>query len=380
MKTIMIFDSSIDGHHMEYIHHIHTKACEKFNNIQFIFAVPKDFENKKNKFSWKSCDWVKTIFIDNKDVDLCKNGNYIIKAWNYSKILKKYTELYNVNELFLITLIYPYPFLPLFLKSNIKVSGIVYRIYLYEWKTLSFLKKIKDAFETYVMAKAKCTKSIFVLNDNSATCYFNKLFKVNKFKFLTDPINPTSSTPKNIRQELQIAETKEIYLHFGAMYERKGTMTILEAIELLPKEELENKCFIFAGKIGNDIKEKFYKMKKILDKKVKILVYDEFCSYDFLNNLCFSCDYIIIPYKNISCSSGVVGYAAQLKKILIAPKDGILGKLVKRFNLGITSNISNPKELATLIQSKKMYISNSDRYIQSSSASSFCNKILSNFN
>ena len=374
----MIFDTSLDGHHIEYLHHIYMSACENNCNAQFIFAVPKEFEKQKNKLSWIPCNWIKIIFIEDKDVELCKEGNYFTKSWNYSKVLKKYTQLYKVDELFLITLIYPYPFLPLFLKSNIKVSGIVYRIYLYEWKTSSFLKKIKDAFETFVMAKAKCTKSIFILNDNSAACYFNKLFKVNKFKFLTDPINPTSSTPKNIRQELQIAESKEIYLHFGAMYERKGTLTILDAIELLSKEELENKCFIFAGKIGNDIKEAFYKKKKILDEKVKILVYDEFCSYDFLNNLCFSCDYIVIPYKNISCSSGVVGYAAQLRKTLIAPKDGILGKLVKRFNLGITTNISDPSELALVIRSKKLHASCSDRYIQANSVTSFCNRILSN--
>ena len=375
----MIFDSSIDGHHMEYIHHIHTTACEEFNNIQFIFAVPKDFENKKNKLSWKSCNWVKTIFIENKDIELCKNGNYITKAWNYARVLKKYTKIYNVNELFLITLIYPFPFLPLFLKSDIKVSGIIYRIYLYEWKTSSFFKKIKDALETYVMANAKCTKSIFTLNDNSAACYFNKLFKVNKFKFLTDPINPVSIDPQNIRTKLQISESNEIYLHFGAMYERKGTLTILDAIEMLPEKELKNKCFIFAGKIGDDIKERFYKKKKSLDPKVKILVYDEFCPYDFLNNLCYSCNYIIIPYKNISCSSGVVGYAAQLRKTLIAPKDGILGKLVRRYNLGISSNISNPYELARVIKSKKLYVSNSDRYIQTSSVMNFCNKIFSNF-
>ena len=380
MKKIMIFDNSINGHHLEYLHHIHEFACQEKNGNQYIFAVPKDFEQSKDKFVWSQSDNVNIVFINKKDENLCSKANYFLKSWNYAKILKKYATQYNVNEIFLITLIYPFPFLPLFFKSDIKVSGIIYRIYLYEWKTSSFLKKIKDALETYVMAKAKCTESIFILNDNSAACYFNKLFKVNKFKFLTDPINPASTKPQNIRTKLQISESNEFYLHFGAMYERKGTLTILEAIEKLPDKELKNKCFIFAGKIGDDIKERFYKKKKTLDKKVKILVYDEFCPYDFLNNLCFSCNYIIIPYKNISCSSGVVGYAAQLRKTLIAPKDGILGKLVRRYNLGITSNILDPNELAKVIQSKKTYVSNSDRYIQASSVMHFCNKIFSNFN
>lgn len=379
MKKIMIFDNSINGHHLEYLHHIHEFACQEKNGNQYIFAVPKDFKQSKDKFVWSQSDNVNIVFINKKDENLCSKTNYFLKSWNYARTLKKYATQYNVNEVFLITLIYPFPFLPLFFKADIKVSGIIYRIYLYEWNKLSLFKKCKDALETYVMAKAKCVKSIFILNDNSATCYFNRLFKVNKFKYLPDPINPTFTHPQNIRKELQIAESNEVYLHFGAMFERKGTLTILEAIELLPKDDLKNKCFIFAGKISNDIKERFYTKVKILDKKVKILIYDEFCPYDFLYNLCFSCNYIIIPYKNTSFSSGVVGYAAQLRKTLIAPKDGILGKLVRRYNLGISSNISNPYELARVIKSKKLYVSNSDRYIQTSSVMNFCNKIFSNF-
>lgn len=377
MKKIMIFDNSLDGHHMEYLHHIYMAACEKFANMLFFFVVPQEFEEKKSVFEWPECEWVKIVFMEKEDVCLCERGGYFSKAWNYSKILKKYADAYNINELFLITLIYPFPFLQLFLRSKVNVSGIIYRIYLYEWHKLTFLKKCKDAFETFVMAHSKCVKSILVLNDNSAKCYFNKLFRVGKFDFVVDPILPLSYTPKNIREELGLSNADKVYLHFGAMNERKGTMLILEALDLLKENELKGKCFVFAGKIGNDIKKYFYEKKASLEGKVKILVYDRFCTYEFLNDLCASCDVILIPYKNTSYSSGIIGHAALLKKRVIAPYEGILGKLVKRNKLGVVSNISTPEDLSQKILTAEIGSFYPNKYVMSNSIGSFCDKIFS---
>ena len=371
----MVFDTSIDGHHLEYIHHIHEAACEKFHNLQFFFAVPKEFKQQSNKFSWESCNWVKIVYIDSNDIQKCDKGNYFTKAWNYSKILKKYTQLYNIDELFLITLIYPYPFLPLFLNSKTKVSGIIYRIYLYEWKLSSFIKKCKDAFEMWIMTKSKTTKSIFVLNDHSATCYFNKLFNVNKFKFIIDPILPLSYTSQNIRNQLGIDESERVYLHFGAMTKRKGTLDILDAIEMLSEKELNGKVFVFAGKIKNTIKNAFYERKQRLEKKAKIIVYDQFCSYEFLSDLCNSCDVVLVPYKNTSYSSGVLGYVALFNKMVIGPKEGLLGKLIRRNNLGYAKTSMDAKNLARVIAAEQEATFSGKNYVSKNDVKTFTNII-----
>lgn len=141
---------------------------------------------------------------------------------------------------------------------------------------------------------------------------------------------------RNIRSDFGITQNDILYLHFGGLNRRKGTLDIMEAIDLLSSEDLKSKVFIFAGKIDDNIKKEFYELKKKNEYKSKIIVFDEFCSYEFINNLCFSCDCILVPYHNTNQSSGVIGYAGYFKKPVIAPSKGLLGYLVREYNLGIT--------------------------------------------
>ena len=120
----------------------------------------------------------------------------------------------------------------------------------------------------------------------------------------------------------------------GDMRERKGTLDILKAILELPQSELYRFHFIFAGKVSEEIKEIFYQLLGAMSQQTKISVFDEFCDYSFLGSLCSLSDYILIPYKQVGQSSGIIGYAVQFEKPVLAPSKGLIGKLVKRYNLG----------------------------------------------
>ena len=104
----------------------------------------------------------------------------------------------------MITLVHYLPFLPLILPKKVKVSGIIYRLYLYEWKSLPFIKKIKDVLEMYITAKSNMVEKGYILNDSSAACYYNKLFKTTKFVPLADPIQKSNYIPQCIKKSLNI--------------------------------------------------------------------------------------------------------------------------------------------------------------------------------
>jgi hypothetical protein len=126
-----------------------------------------------------------------------------------------------------------------------------------------------------------------------------------------------------------------VYLHFGGLSARKGTLEILRAIGLLPVEALQQKVFIFAGKVTDEMRAEFYALVRQQSARAKILVFDEFCSYEFLNNLCYIADWILIPYTNPNQSSGVIGYAGYFHKPVIGPRQGLLGQLIRDYHLGI---------------------------------------------
>jgi len=161
------------------------------------------------------------------------------------------------------------------------------------------------------------------------------------------------------------------------MGSRKGTIEILKAIKLLPNEDLSNKCFIFAGKIFDDIKVEFYKLLEVQKQRVQILCFDKFCEFSFFGSLCISSDYILLPYKATAQSSGVIGYGAQFNVPVVVPDEKLLGKLVRRYNLGYLIKNCSPTEIADFIlrQRKSELKIDGSKYLEDNNLENF-NKII----
>ncbi len=62
-----------------------------------------------------------------------------------------------------------------------------------------------------------------------------------------------------------------------------------------------------------------------------------------------------MPYSNTAQSSGIIGYCAQFKTPVVVPNHGLLGKLVRRYSLGYTVDLSSSKNVADFITQNKQY-------------------------
>lgn len=346
-KKILIYDDKLFGHHLEYIHHLHDSACDN-KNIEFIFAVPVRFNEVKNELIWKKSDNVKYHFLSNKETIL--TGNVLVQSFKKSRIVRKVASYYSVDEVFFIAMMGFLPLISFFLPKNIKISGIIYSIYLYRWNKSTKREKLLDSLKYLLLSQRNNFKCVFILNDKYSTIYLNRKFKTSKFSYLVDPYLPLDENNLiNIREKYSIPYKNIVYSHFGDLTARKGTMKILDAIDLLDEYELKNKTFIFAGKIKNDIKIIFYEKYKSLKNKVQILCFDEFCEYNFLGSITSISDFILLPYLNTAQSSGLIGYGAQFKIPVVVPNSGLLGKLVKKYHLGYTIDICTGEKLADFI-------------------------------
>jgi len=373
MKTI-IFDTAVMGHHLEYIHHLYDSARRKIDE-RFLIVVPERFLDLKSRFEWVNAPNIEFAFLTDEEVKKCSSKGYFQSAFHKSRILRKYVLGFHADNVFLITLVHFLPFLPLMLPADTRISGIIYRIFVYEWKNLPFFKKIKDVLETFIMVHSDKIKFLFLLNDNSAVCYYNKVYKTDKFRFLPDPIVTSLYTPKNIRHKYNIGNDKKVFFHFGVMNHRKGSLMILEAIELLSVEELKGMAFIFAGKIDKDIHDEFYLKYDELLYKATIIIIEGFCSYELLTDLCYSSDCVLTPYSNSSFSSGVLGYAASLNKPVIGPENGLLGKLIKRNCLGLTLVDMTPYFLANQLKNIDLYRKRNKNYVVQSTIKLFSSTV-----
>lgn len=338
----LIFQPFFGGHALEYIQHLY-QGCSKNQESTFYFALSDEF------YKYKYPTYSNIIFIHlesakTREISLC--ANLIKRSYLVNKYLKSIIKQYQIEEVYLITYDYFYPLFPFFTIPNIKYNGIYYFIYLYKWKELPIKNKLYNKILMYLMAKNKSVYNIFICNDSSASAYFNRVFKTNKFKKLVDPYVPLQHSTINIRKEYNI-KNKYILLHFGALSARKGTIEILDSIPFI--DNIEDYCFIFAGKIDNNIKETFYKKVDFYKSRAKIIVKDEFCTFDYLAALCQSGNLILMPYTETSQSSGMFGYASQFNIPILAPPKGLFRKIIRKYHLGFFLKEITPQSIATSI-------------------------------
>ena len=348
----------LTGHHLEYLHHLYIGAsCRKSDD--YIFAVPeREWKEVKDKKDWPKASNIKWIMLNDDKCHEVQIGNQLTMSFKLSRFIKLIAIKEHVDKIILISLAPVVPFLPLFLPSKIKISGIIYKIYLRAAR--SRLSRVIDWIRYTVMAKNKGIEKILVLNDRKSAEDLNKIYKSNKFTSLVDPV-PTNVNInlEDLRYKFDIPQESIVFIHFGAMTERKGTLEILRSLQLFSHDELSQRCFIFAGKVAQDIRHEFYLLVDIVRSKGgQIIVKDEFCSYGFLYSLCHTGDCILIPYKLTDLSSGVLGYAAVFQTPVIGPSSGLIGELIKEYGFGDALDDINPIRLKEAILGFQPYALN----------------------
>jgi glycosyltransferase involved in cell wall biosynthesis len=373
-KKTLYFDDVIEGHHLEYLHHLYIKAGDK-KLEHSVFVVHPDFLKVKNKFHWPDFSNVTLLLIDDLEIVKLKRWT-VFRSFVLCILLKKYIKVHNPTNIFLISLMSFIPFITLFVNKKVRFSGIVYLIYLYRWDKANTITRIFDSIKYLVFSNFKIFENIYLLNDKIAPKYLNKKFKTDVFKYLPDPFIPINEDKiRNLRDEFLVAKDKIICLHFGAMTERKGTLDILRAICLAEKEVIKNYTFVFAGRVLLDINESFYDLLLQAQLKTQIIVFDEFVDYNFIGCLCLTSDLILIPYKNTEQSSGVIGYAAQFSVPVVAPKHGLLGKLVRNYKLGYLLTETNAEGLSKFLSINQNIKKINSIYTNERTVDSFSNHI-----
>lgn len=339
---ILIFDSELGGHHLEYIHHYWMGIVQEHPVEQYIIAIPqKEWERLNHLFRWPQADNIKLRLLSDEELAYKSKMPTFKRSEKESVIIGRLCrELKHVDKIILSNLAASMPLLPLYIPKTVRVTGIIYSIDYYA--NNHGLKKLREQLLLYLMAKDPRFDNVLLLNSKKAVEYYNKHLKTNHFKLLVDPIPQIDhSVLSDKRQEYGIPKSDIVFLHFGVMARRKGTIELLKAINLLSC--YDGQTFIFAGIVTMEIESEFNELiRKIELKGIHIIVVRGFLEFNDLINLCYTSDCIVAPYLETECSSGVIGYGAALRKPIIGSDDGLLGELIRDNKLGKTVKITPP--------------------------------------
>ena len=378
---ILVFDTKLSGHHLEYLHHLYMMAVDHPED-EFIFVVPKSFGDVKGRLYWPFAGNIQYDYI-NKESSL-QDGVGLIRQLRKSiyeaHLLNKYALKHHANNVFAINLMSLVPFGLLFFSKGYAISGIIYQIYLYKYDEMRLLKKLIERLKYSIITKCGCFKTVFILNDSRSAKELNSIYKTNKFKYLVDPYMPITPSGKHIRSLYGIDSAQRLLIHIGSMEKRKGTMLILDSLRLLTPEEKKKLVFFFAGRVSDEIKTPFYDAVKDCND-VRIIVKDEYCGFDFFADLCSEADAVLMPYLTSSMSSGIIGYASQFMTPVISTSHGLIGNLVRQYKLGL---LLDDTDTDSLLRAYKRILSNdygasSDCYCETHTIEAFNMTIYNSF-
>ena len=367
----MIFEPKISGHVLEWLHHLYEYVSDKQD--EYIFVLPRKFIQEKNLFSWKRTENIRFVYLTEDEERKCNKYTLLRNSLNASIIVRKYVKQENVSEVFFIFLMKFIPFVLFSLPANCKISGVLYRIYLYD-SSKKGVRLLLEKLRFILMAQSKKIKKICVLNDEVSPLSFNKCYKTDKFAYLTDPLPIIKGPFENLRKELNIPLENRIFFQFGTIDGRKHSIDVLKAVSLMGKDSLRRKTFIFSGRIDSCIREEFLQRVDALKNETQVILMEGFLSYEKLNNLCYTSDCILTLYDNVNQSSGTIGYAAYFHKYVIGPSKGLLGRLIQKNNLGIVLNEITPESIQRGLEQD--FVAKPSNYCDDHSVIEFCKGML----
>ena len=331
MRTL-IFEYNYGGHFIEYIKHLINYANKYIADSIIDIVIPYQYNKHIITDEFKISSNINIHYLTEDDIENCNSkSNEVISSRKRCKVLRKYIKsLGSDNVLTLWATPYLFGLLDL-LPSNIRFHSIEYIIP--QWRSSpTFKNKITDTFKYFIFSTSKNIKSLYLLNDNFTPSTYNRQYHTSKFKFLPDPIEKIEFT------EYQKRDSKKIVLlHAGSLKNEKGTFDIIECIKHLNPTVRNKFRLIICGKGATQtINEKVCNEIKNISSLIEIEFYNDFVDSDFFESLYDFCDFVLIPYHNSYQSSGNLGHAACYNKPVIGSNSGLLGELIKTYNLGIT--------------------------------------------
>ena len=371
-KRIVFFEPEIIGHQPLYIRLLCDYIANSTNEIKAWFVVNPNFRNSFKQivehFESRGDSICSFIELTEAEFLRCTTGPLIMRAKNRWKIMLKYLEFTNSSHGHFLYFDHLQLLFALQVRANksITFSGILFSpsvhykaVMKQSMKAYEKLKSIRKSILYYFMLLNPSLTTVFTLDP-----YFTKYFArhierrvvYDKIAYLRDPsMFPRVGKVKKNEFEIgnKIDNNRICFMQFGALTLRKGILQTLGAIRYVNETTLSKIAIIFAGKLESDIKRTFLKRVEQVRNafpRVRIYVEDRYIGEDEIVALVERCDVMLLPYQRFVGSSGVLLWAIGAGKCVIVQNYGMLGKLTKDYDLGLTVDTTNAEDIARAIE------------------------------
>lgn len=228
---------------------------------------------------------------------------------------------------------------------NIGISGILFRVSHHRSNSTfrERLVRVRKRILLKRLLRLPTLHAVFCL-DPGAVYALNTLSPSPKAHFLPDGtlIHPASVPRNTLRAAWGASEADHVALQFGAQSARKGIFQVLEAFTRLKKDTW---ILVVAGKATEADEKKIQVAIEAAQTKAKVVWDSTFLAEGDVTAHFEACDVVFAAYPNHVGSSGILIRAAAAGKPVVGSAMGLVGDLIRQYNLGYAVDCREPKEI-----------------------------------
>lgn len=363
VDRIMLFDLSVRGHHPIYIQHLikYWRNCELSGQLNIVVS-PRFLVEHSDVVDF-ACSYdrdnIKFIAITAEEEALLNSRKSRFKrvSRNFQEwqILCNYAEKLQASHC--LVMYFDTCELPLTLgvKSPCSFSGIYFRPTFHYGELTNYKPSWKERFQQWrerlflsrILRHPKL-ENLFCL-DVFAVKHLDKFNTHVKAIPLPDPIEIRTYYElqvNNLKQDLEIEANRKIFLLFGALTTRKGVERLLDAIAALPPDLCQQMCLLLVGESNIQVQIDAQINAICQSKSIQIITRYEFVPEQDVQAYFQIADIVLAPYQRHVGMSGILLQAAAAQKPVLSSDYGLMGEIVRRYQLGLTVDSTIPIEIA----------------------------------
>lgn len=165
-----------------------------------------------------------------------------------------------------------------------------------------------------------------------------------------DPAHPPPAPSADERALAdEIPADRTVFVLFGELTERKGVLPLLDAVARLPADTAAGAAVILAGRVDPPIRravDDALAAARRTRPELWLKLADRRLAMGEITALVERANAVLVPYQRFVGSSGVLMWAAQLRRPVVCQDYGLLGELTRRFGLGTTVDSCDPAALS----------------------------------
>lgn len=361
-RRIMLFDLSIGGHHPNYIQQlVHYWNDNKVPGKLEVVVSPRFLEAHGDVVDLSThlerSDIRFTAITAQEEAELGSRKTFISRtkrSFQEWELLCKYASLVKATQCLIMYFDTAQIPLAIGISSPCPFSGIYFRPTFHYSKfsnyRLSWKEQLQQRREKFILSR--------VLRHSQ----FHRLFCLDPFAvkylqnyegqviYLPDPVSTKpefSIQPEVLKGQLGIEPNRRVFLLFGALTGRKGIHKLLDAISMLPPNLSQCCCLLLVGEIKSTdqpiVEAKIASIRQSLP--VQIITHYQFVPDAEIQSYFHLSDVVLAPYQRHVGMSGILLLAAAAQKPVLSSDYGLMGELVRSYDLGLPVDTMAPSEI-----------------------------------